>query len=533
MGFGVHVLDAVEQHTHTVILLHGRGSNGEEFVEDLQGMTTSSGQSLFAHFPGVRWVFPSAQTLWSSQFLEAMSAWFDAPSLTDISKNKHLQVPGLKSSVEFVRGVIQDEVARLGGDAAKVVLGGISQGQATALHVLLGGSHKLGGFVGASGWLPFADEVEELGSLAEIQGGGVEETPVFLGHGTDDEMVDVKFGRQARDVLKAAMVKNLTWKEYVGAELDGHWFKEPEEMDDIVAFLRDCFVDSLGSDLKQSSMEWAWLWPGGNAGPAWIGTMIDALLPQAMDRILDMACGGAHAAAILDGRVATWGRGLIGHEGDSEKDAAAVVVLPSVVEFSGGHRVCEVAAGWNHTAFVTGEGDGRVVKAFGLAKRGQLGSLSSEELNKVASPLAIPSLDSYTVSIVAANGDHSAALSGNLFHLLAGSGQLYLWGKAFDDQSGAYVPFLGSEELKFHQVSLGWNHGLGLTEYKGWKNTVVSISAGSEHSAAVDAAGDLYAWGWGEHGQLGLGHFSNERYPCRVVKYGQCQRSRDIVITSV
>ncbi|EFJ35414.1 hypothetical protein SELMODRAFT_79756 [Selaginella moellendorffii] len=267
MGFGVHVLDAVEQHTHTVILLHGRGSNAEEFVEDLQGMTTSSGQSLFAHFPGVRWVFPSAQTLWSSQFLEAMSTWFDAPSLTDMSKNKHLQVPGLKSSVEFVRGVIQDEVARLGGDAAKVVLGGISQGQATALHVLLGGSHKLGGFVGASGWLPFADEVEGLGSLAElsshfrgklgleldeeIQGGGVEETPVFLGHGTDDEMVDVKFGRQARDVLKAAKVKNLTWKEYVGAELDGHWFKEPEEMDDIVAFLKDCFVDSLGSDLKQ------------------------------------------------------------------------------------------------------------------------------------------------------------------------------------------------------------------------------------------------------------------------------------------
>ncbi|XP_024524390.1 ultraviolet-B receptor UVR8 isoform X2 [Selaginella moellendorffii] len=346
-----------------------------------------------------------------------------------------------------------------------------------------------------------------------------------------------------------------------------------------------------------------WSWGAGTQGQLGLGTMIDALLPQAMDpplRILDMACGGAHAAAILDGgRVATWGRGLIGHEGDSEKDAAAVVAVPSVVEFFGGHRVCEVAAGWNHTAFVTesgelftcgdgafgqlghgdfvsrgtpckvlalsnafkvacgmrhtlvlsGEGDGRVVKAFGLAKRGQLGSLSSKELNKVASPQAIPSLDSYSVSIVAANGDHSAALSG--------SGQLYLWGKAFDDQSGAYVPFLASEELKFHRVSLGWNHGLGLTEDGeaiSWgtnrhgqlgssrcisersnikfyrvqgleKHRVVSISAGSEHSAAVDAAGDLYTWGWGEHGQLGLGHVNDERHPCRVV-VGQCQRSR-------
>ena len=34
---------------------------------------------------------------------------------------------------------------------------------------------------------------------------------------------------------------------------------------------------------------------------------------------------------------------------------------------------------------------------------------------------------------------------------------------------------------------------------------VVCISAGAEHSVAVTSHGGVFAWGWGEHGQLGLG----------------------------
>ena len=32
-----------------------------------------------------------------------------------------------------------------------------------------------------------------------------------------------------------------------------------------------------------------------------------------------------------------------------------------------------------------------------------------------------------------------------------------------------------------------------------------SVSAGSEHSVAVSRSGQLFAWGWAEHGQLGAG----------------------------
>ena len=47
--------------------------------------------------------------------------------------------------------------------------------------------------------------------------------------------------------------------------------------------------------------------------------------------------------------------------------------------------------------------------------------------------------------------------------------------------------------------------------------TLVSISAGSYHSAAVDEHGSLWTWGWGVHGQLGLGDIEDEYLPRRVL----------------
>ena len=43
-----------------------------------------------------------------------------------------------------------------------------------------------------------------------------------------------------------------------------------------------------------------------------------------------------------------------------------------------------------------------------------------------------------------------------------------------------------------------------------------SVSAGSEHSLAVARDGTVFAWGWGEHGQLGLGHQHDTCCPTRV-----------------
>lgn len=216
LSYVVHPVHGIS-HTHTVILLHGRGSTAKEFAEDLFSLRTKeSRESLQEYFPTVRWVFPDAGQRWCTAFGEERSAWFDTVSLDDLALSQDLQVPGLQDSVRLTVKTILDEVEKLDGKVERVVLGGFSQGSAVALWSLFTGADKtvdrLGAFVGLSAWMPFTREALDLVSrdwdmlaldryrilrkgLAKM---GVVETvdleeqeqvlpklPVYLGHGKD------------------------------------------------------------------------------------------------------------------------------------------------------------------------------------------------------------------------------------------------------------------------------------------------------------------------------------------------------------
>ncbi|KAI2626387.1 Phospholipase/Carboxylesterase-domain-containing protein [Xylaria nigripes] len=175
------------QSTHTGIVLHGRGSNGEEFAEEFMASTLSSGQSLQEKLPGWRWVFPTSPELWSTAFQETMTAWFEAHSLSDITARQELQVDGLRESVRYISNILRDEIEKLHGDSEKVVLGGISQGGAAGLWTILCQEAPtvgiLGGFFAASTWPPFASNVEQI-LAAQRRNNRVEEHEV-AGHEFD------------------------------------------------------------------------------------------------------------------------------------------------------------------------------------------------------------------------------------------------------------------------------------------------------------------------------------------------------------
>ena len=117
------------------------------------------------------------------------------------------------------------------------------------------GEKPFSAFFGTNTWLPFASslhnslsqsaemsEDEGVVFLAEMLGPQSSQgqmlnrsTRVFLGHGTDDAYVDVELGRQARDAL-TQVGYSVEWKEYTGAELEGHWIKAPEELEDLLDF---------------------------------------------------------------------------------------------------------------------------------------------------------------------------------------------------------------------------------------------------------------------------------------------------------
>ncbi|XP_028171094.1 uncharacterized protein LOC114360559 isoform X1 [Ostrinia furnacalis] len=52
-----------------------------------------------------------------------------------------------------------------------------------------------------------------------------------------------------------------------------------------------------------------------------------------------------------------------------------------------------------------------------------------------------------------------------------------------------------------------------------WTAPLISVAAGHYHSAAIDAGGRLYMWGWGVHGQLGLGSIDDEWSPKMVTRF--------------
>ena len=267
----IHTIEPSSEHTHTAIMLHGRGSNGPEFAEELAETMVPGQKPLTDRFPSWRWVFPSSRELWSTAFEEMLPAWFEAHSLTDTSARADLQMEGIRQSVAYIQSILDGEAASLGGETEKVVIMGVSQGGAIGMWTILCQEirgKRLGAFVGASTWLPFAANIQRLllrdGSYEADKGSSKTDlsdafvvdmlpawhpvvssrdadksarvTPIFLGHGVDDAVVDVELGRQAQDVLTNVGFQT-GWKEYSGAELEGHWLKTPEQIDDIASVL--------------------------------------------------------------------------------------------------------------------------------------------------------------------------------------------------------------------------------------------------------------------------------------------------------
>jgi predicted esterase len=255
-------------HTHSLILLHGRGSNAERFgLELLKAQSSDNNKTLAEHFPGLKFVFPTAKKRRAAMFNRTpINQWFD----DDPAKNQDLQYDGLRETSGFMHGLIKQEAQLVG--LGRVIIGGLSQGCAASLHVLLNFQPEEGallGVVGMCGWLPFAESfVDDAGEEVIFSATPAEpdanmtrlqldaantardiaslppldldtnkspafvHTPVFLGHGKHDEKVALKLGERARDVLQQ-LGCDVQWREYD----EGHWYKVPDQIDDLVTWL--------------------------------------------------------------------------------------------------------------------------------------------------------------------------------------------------------------------------------------------------------------------------------------------------------
>jgi hypothetical protein len=228
----------------------------------------------------------------------------------------------------------------------------------------------------------------------------------------------------------------------------------------------------------------------------------------------------------ISGTLRTWGwgdRGQLGHGGTMNE------AVPQVVRFflrTPTLAVRHVCCGEDHTAVLTRNAQ---VFAWGDGRRGQLG-LGPDALF-VHTPCRV---DVPVAAQISCGGHHTMAL--------AEDGSVWTWGSGAQIGHGVFSGCGDSSlpraldaltHLRVRHIECGLAYSAAVTHtgalYTWGDNkqgqlgqgdrlsrfaprrvdrfpeTVATTSCGSRHMAALTSSGQLFIWGWGAHGQLGLG----------------------------
>ena len=190
-------LESGKKPTISIIVLHGLGADGTDFVPVAQELKLDP-------VGEVRYVFPHAPVMpVTINGGMSMRAWYDIVG-TEIDRREDER--GLRTSQAMVEALIEREIER-GTEAARIVLMGFSQGCAMTLMAGLRFGQRLAGLVGLSGYLPLAAVTEAERHSAN------RDTPIFLAHGSADQVIPIARATASRDALKA-LGHPVEWHEY-------------------------------------------------------------------------------------------------------------------------------------------------------------------------------------------------------------------------------------------------------------------------------------------------------------------------------
>lgn len=171
----------------TLIFLHGLGDDGHgwsDVVPVLRLPATLRVRFLFPHAPEIPVTLNGGYV---------MPAWYD---LADADFAARADIAGMRASRERVEHLVARELDR-GIAPERIVLGGFSQGGATALYTALRHGRRLAGVAALSAYLvdPEALDVEAADANRDL--------PVFMAHGTEDDVVQHAWGVASRELLRA------------------------------------------------------------------------------------------------------------------------------------------------------------------------------------------------------------------------------------------------------------------------------------------------------------------------------------------
>ena len=233
---------------------------------------------------------------------------------------------------------------------------------------------------------------------------------------------------------------------------------------------------------------------------------------------VQVSAGGEHSLALgSDGYVYAWGDNSYGQLGNNKGGYNMRSNVPvrvhdpnSPSDPSKGLKAILLSAGWEHSLAIDTKGD---TWAWGYNWSGQLANTTHNrtyKANPVPKQVLLNPKDASTklkATQVSAGYLHSLAIDEE--------GNIWAWGDNWKGQLGnGTISDQNAPNPVPKQVLLNPNDAsTGLK--------AVQVSAGYQHSLAIDEAGNTWAWGSNESGQLGNNTTSNQYSPKRVLASAQ------------
>ena len=209
------------------------------------------------------------------------------------------------------------------------------------------------------------------------------------------------------------------------------------------------------------------------------------------------AFGDFALAVGSDGNAYAWGNNTIGQLGDgtnTNRTKPVKVKKPTGVPAS--FTYVQVNAGNSHSLAVGSDG---YVYAWGNNSHGELGNGSSGGSSNIPVRVMDPNNagKGLTALQVSGGGEHSLAIDAN--------GKTWSWGINYYGQLGrsaninTYAPNPIPRQVQYPSAA-------GTLQ-------IMQVSAGTWHSLAVDTNGRIWTWGWNQYGQLGNSTNSGQTSP--------------------
>lgn len=245
----------------------------------------------------------------------------------------------------------------------------------------------------------------------------------------------------------------------------------------------------------------AFCWGANGLGQLGNGTQTNAAVPVAvdvtgLDPLVDISMGSYHSCVLEEsGHAYCWGANSYGQLGRGNNTSSLV---PVAVDMSAPSAFTAIGAGTDHTCAIS---SAQRTYCWGNGAQGRLGDDSTIPAltpSQVSAPLKLATMTD-------AGGAHACAVDTG--------GRLHCWGSSQSGQVGDARVFQTSTAVSIAES--GALAGVKLT----------AVSAGDMHSCALSSSGGVRCWGANDEGQLGNGNRNSSPLPVVVDLAGKSMQS--------